>query len=260
MAAELREALPGAAGDQVFHRVGDVALHAEAALAPPDAEAPPAAAEFVAASTRFALVFFGDTLGARPAAHARHVRSCRPRIARSLLRRSCVAFVSRRRLRPHARPAAVARGGKPSVRLYVRRAPPEPRRCAPARSARPRGADAIGFAARLRAAGTRCCPPTPAAAWRCRCVPPAPLLRFPLTRPRPPRLPLRFGKKGLRALHLSPDETELAVHHAAGVDVHHVARFMAGDMRPVRTLCAGCSPLQFQWRVPCRALRFLFCR
>ena len=96
MAAELREALPGAAGDQVFHRVGDVALHAEAALAPPDAEAPPAAAEFVAASTRFALVFFGDTLGAYPAAHARHVRSCRPVAHRSLtapplVRRLCFA-------------------------------------------------------------------------------------------------------------------------------------------------------------------------
>ena len=76
MAAALREVPPGAAGDHVFHHVGDVALHAEAALASPDAEAAPAAAEFVAASSRFALVFFGDTLGTRPAA------ACAPRRTR----------------------------------------------------------------------------------------------------------------------------------------------------------------------------------
>ena len=79
MAAALREALPGAAGDHVFYHVGDVALHAEAALAPPDAEPAPAATEFVAASSRFALAFFGDALGACPAAHARHAaRACCP--------------------------------------------------------------------------------------------------------------------------------------------------------------------------------------
>jgi hypothetical protein len=49
---------------------------------------------------------------------------------------------------------------------------------------------------------------------------------------------------------LSPDETTLAIQRAGGVDLHHVARFMAGDMRATRTLCAGSQLLQFEWRVP----------
>ena len=57
-------------------------------------------------------------------------------------------------------------------------------------------------------------------------------------------------QQGLVALCLSPDETTLAIQHAGGVDLHHVARFMAGDMRATRTLCAGSQLLQFEWRAP----------
>jgi hypothetical protein len=76
MASPLREVFPGSAGDHVFHTVGDVAVHTEAEVSSPDAGVAPSAASFVAASTRFGLVFFGDVLGARPAAtHAWHRRA-----------------------------------------------------------------------------------------------------------------------------------------------------------------------------------------
>ncbi len=64
--------------------------------------------------------------------------------------------------------------------------------------------------------------------------------------------------QGIIALQLSWDETLLAVHHAGGVDVHHVTHFMSGNTRPLRTHCAGNSPHQFEWRVRLRSLPQLF--
>jgi hypothetical protein len=60
--------------------------------------------------------------------------------------------------------------------------------------------------------------------------------------------------QGIIALQLSWDETLLAVHHARGVDVHHVTHFMSGNTRPLRTHCADNSPQQFEWRVRLRRL------
>ncbi len=59
--------------------------------------------------------------------------------------------------------------------------------------------------------------------------------------------------QGIIALQLSWDETLLAVHHAGGVDVHHVTHFMSGNTRPLRTHCADNSPHQFEWRVRLRS-------
>lgn len=85
MASELRCVQPGASGDHVFHVVGDVALHAEAEVLRAESGVAPSGAQFVAASSRFGLVFFGDVLGACPTA-ARASLPC-ARVAR-LARRS----------------------------------------------------------------------------------------------------------------------------------------------------------------------------
>ena len=63
--------------------------------------------------------------------------------------------------------------------------------------------------------------------------------------------------QGVIALHLSWDETLLAVHHQDGVDVHHVTHLMAGNAKPLRTHCAGATPCQFEWRVLTCALHCL---
>ena len=65
--------------------------------------------------------------------------------------------------------------------------------------------------------------------------------------------------QGIVALHLSWDETLLAVHHEKGVDVHAVANLMMGRHRPLRTHCAGAPPRQFEWCAAAR-LRASTCR
>ena len=55
--------------------------------------------------------------------------------------------------------------------------------------------------------------------------------------------------QGVLALSLNSDETLLAVHHAGGVDVHHVSRLMAGEREPLHALCGGETPRHFQWCV-----------
>jgi hypothetical protein len=66
--------------------------------------------------------------------------------------------------------------------------------------------------------------------------------------------------QGIVALHLSWDETLLAVHHDKGVDVHAVGNLMMGRHRPLRTHCAGAPPRQFEWcersRPPASTRRF----
>ena len=92
---------------------------------------------------------------------------------------------------------------------------------------------------------TRCFRPPSDDGCLCGCVPPLPVRDLALTW----RRAVSDTHQNLIALRLSPDETTLAIHHVGAVELHHVARFMAGEKSPSRTLCAGQKLLQFEWRV-----------